>query len=1047
MDLPELSDEQWEFLAVLEAFENPVSIDLAGHLAPLLPGPLFDLLDKAQSLGWIDKLENNRLALGLNLPPQALTRLRAINHPEHLESLVGRIYQENLIEKLDLSDRLVLLDKAGRVKQAAECEVDLARLALSENRFEDGRRYLDQAINRIWPESDGSGFRELFLSAVLEFSNLCFSLGGGLTGLEECLLKALEVAGRIGDQRDQALLNLHLGRLYYFSDRRDDALVALSVGFEEIEELGDEDIREQSAEFLGMFYFIKGLFRESLQYLEKAEETLHAGKGRAVINPMAPIFLGYCAAYLGQFHRSIGSLDFNWRLAREQTDPSFSCSLRAVLGTVLALMKKEREAENHLQQARAEALQHHNALGLYLAGGGMALRYFLQGRMEKAYELLTETIREGRPAGLVRQFASPWILEILYEFHRLGFKPIPDFEFSQVLERLLSGVNVHLRGVALRLRARETMSRGGERSAIAGDLAESAECLQESGDPVQLSKTVLEIARMELNSGNRPQARKLIHRARKLLGGYGEEFFPDDLRHLLEEKEVDPGRQEGGEEFLKRYLDMIESLYPSENPNEILGKVLTATSRLFGAERSGLFWFSSGRSDSQPDLRAACNLTRNDVTGESFKAALKLINQTRRTNAPQVGRTIDRGAAGDFHPVRSMLCVPVDINGRAHGVLYYDNSYLDDAFDFFDPVLMKDLVRHTNLVIERRLHFLKVREERNLLASEKSLYQERSQEEIIARSQTMEALLGQVDQVAPTESTVLILGETGSGKELVAKRIHARSLRAESPFMVVDAATIPENLLESELFGHERGAFTGADRQRIGRIELAHQGTLFLDEVGELPWSAQVKLLRALQEKTFSRLGGSRTIHSDFRLIAATNRDLGAEVAAGRFRQDLYYRLNVIPISLPPLRDRPEDISLLAGHFLDRYAVKYKRSGLRLSPDQERMLGRYPWPGNIRELKNIMERAVLLSVADQLDLTLPADITAGGENPFADGPSLDEIQRRYIGHILQKTGGRIAGPGGAAEILGMKRTSLYSRMRMLGMSEKKSSAKRQKIHR
>ena len=1037
MDLPELSDEQWEFLAVLEALESPVSIDLAGHLAPLLPGPLFDLLDKAQSLGWIDKRENNLLALGPDLPPQALTRLRTINHPEHLESLVDRIYRENLIEKLDPADRLVLLDKAGRVKEATECEVALARQALQEDRFEDGRRYLERAVNREWPENDGPALRELFLPAILEFSNLCFSLGSGLSGLEQHLLQAQEAAGRIGDQRHHALLNLHIGRLYYFSDRRDDALVALSVGFEEIQELGDEDIREQSAEFLGMFYFIKGLFREALEHLEKAEEVLHTEKGRIKINPLAPIFLGYCTAYLGQFHRSIGSLDFNWRLTRERADPSLSCSLRAVLGTVLVLMKKDREAESHLQEARNEALQHRNALGLYLAGGGMALRHFLQGRLEKAYAILMETIREGRPAGLVRQFASPWILEILYEFHRLGFKPIPDFEFSQVMERLLSGVNVHLRGVALRLRARENLGRGGERWAIAGDLAESAECLQQSGDPVQLSKTVLEMARMELNSGKRPQARKFINRARKLLGGYVEEFFPDDLRPLLEKEEGDPRRQEGGEEFLKRYLDMIGSLYPSENPNEILGKVLTATSRLFGAERSGLFWFSPGRSGSQPDLRAACNLTRNDVTVESFNAALKLINQTWRANTPQVGRTRDGGAAEDFHPVRSMLCIPVDIDGRAHGVLYYDNSYLDDAFDFFDPALMKDLVRHTNLVIERRLHFLKVQEERNLLASAKSLDQEGSREEIIARSRIMEALLRQVDQVAPTESTVLVLGETGTGKELLAKRIHARSLRAAGPFMVVDAATIPENLLESELFGHERGAFTGADRQKIGRIELAHQGTLFLDEVGELPGSAQVKLLRTLQEKTFSRLGGTRTIHSDFRLIAATNRDLGAEVAAGRFRQDLYYRLNVIPISLPPLRDRPEDIPLLAGHFLNRYAVKYKRSNLRLSPEQEKMLSHYPWPGNIRELKNIMERAVLLSVADQLELILPAELTAGRENPFADAPSLDEIQRRYIGHILQKTGGRIAGPGGAAEILGMKRTSLYSRMRTLKMPVKK----------
>jgi len=207
-----------------------------------------------------------------------------------------------------------------------------------------------------------------------------------------------------------------------------------------------------------------------------------------------------------------------------------------------------------------------------------------------------------------------------------------------------------------------------------------------------------------------------------------------------------------------------------------------------------------------------------------------------------------------------------------------------------------------------------------------------------------------------------------------------------------------------------------------------------LDEAGELPLSAQVKLLRVLQERTFNRVGGNRTINSEFRLIVATSRDLAAEVAAGRFREDLYYRLNVIPVHLPPLRERPEDIPLLADYYLKHYAAKYRHTFVGLTADQNRTLGRYRWPGNIRELKNILERAVLLSGDNPLELNLPAEVQGKEDHPFADSPSLEEVQRRYIRDVLKRTGGRIAGPGGAAEILGMKRTSLYARMRTLGMS-------------
>ena len=272
------------------------------------------------------------------------------------------------------------------------------------------------------------------------------------------------------------------------------------------------------------------------------------------------------------------------------------------------------------------------------------------------------------------------------------------------------------------------------------------------------------------------------------------------------------------------------------------------------------------------------------------------------------------------------------------------------------------------------------------------------------------------------------------GKELLAQRLHRTSKRRKKPLIIIDPTTIPENLVESELFGHEKGSFTGADRQKRGRIEQADQGTLFIDEIGEIPKAVQAKLLRVLQEKTFTRVGGNQELHSDFRLVAATNRNLAEEVNRGNFREDLFYRINIVPINPPPLRDRPEDILLLARHFLDRYTKKYHQAQFKLTSEMERQLLEYHWPGNVRELINVIERSVILAREDKLELNIQSESFTRLADPFADLPSLDEVQKRYVQHVLTKTDGRITGKGGSAEILGMKPSTLYHRMKKLGIS-------------
>jgi len=306
-------------------------------------------------------------------------------------------------------------------------------------------------------------------------------------------------------------------------------------------------------------------------------------------------------------------------------------------------------------------------------------------------------------------------------------------------------------------------------------------------------------------------------------------------------------------------------------------------------------------------------------------------------------------------------------------------------------------------------------------------------EQIIGNSAALETVLEQVERVAPTDSTVLIHGETGTGKELIARAIHNISPRCGRPYVKLNCAAIPLDLLESELFGHEKGAFTGAIAQKIGRFEMADKGTLFLDEVGDIPPSLQPKLLRVLQEQEFERLGSTRTHQVDVRLVAATNRDLTKMVKLGEFRIDLYYRLNVFPIALPPLRERSEDIPALVAHFVNVYSRRMGKQIEEIPPETLSALSSYQWPGNIRELQNIIERAVILSNEGVLPNPLPKGETQDAFVPSAT-TTLRDSERSLILSTLASVGWVIGGRKGAAAKLGLKRTTLIHKMQKLGIS-------------
>ncbi len=386
--------------------------------------------------------------------------------------------------------------------------------------------------------------------------------------------------------------------------------------------------------------------------------------------------------------------------------------------------------------------------------------------------------------------------------------------------------------------------------------------------------------------------------------------------------------------------------------------------------------------------------------------------------------------------VRSVVSMPLITHDRALGTLSLA-SLRDGAFEQGDVDLLVQVAGQVAIAVENALAFQEIGELKNKLAQEKlyledEIRSEMNFEEIVGESPLLRAVLKQVETVAPTDSAVLIQGETGTGKELIARAIHNLSPRRDHTFVKVNCAAIPAGLLESELFGHERGAFTGAIAQRTGRFELAHRGTIFLDEVGDIPLELQPKLLRVLQEQEFERLGSARSIRVDVRLVAATNRNLEEMVAARTFRSDLYYRLRVFPLTMPALRERQDDIPTLVRYFVQKYARRMNRAIETIPSETLDLLVRYSWPGNIRELENLIERAVIVSPGPVLrvplgDLKLPSEPVPG------EILTLDAAEREHILKALEASNWVLAGPKGAAVRLGVKRTTLQSRMQKLGV--------------
>ena len=434
-------------------------------------------------------------------------------------------------------------------------------------------------------------------------------------------------------------------------------------------------------------------------------------------------------------------------------------------------------------------------------------------------------------------------------------------------------------------------------------------------------------------------------------------------------------------------------------------------------------------------IRASKNLTPEQISNSSFYSSMNMIEEVARTGEGCILGKDSTEASRDKHndTTCSRICIPLTLKDKTVGVLYHDNRLLSNAFSDSDLGLLSYFAALACFALDNAKAYKEIRRLNQKISEESRYYEDQHLhrlhfEEIIGESPAIIKVLSQINNVASTDATVLILGETGVGKELVARAIHRYGPRKGNPFIQVQCSALPETLIPSELFGHEKGAFTGAVHRQIGRFELANGGTLFLDEIGDLPLGMQVRLLRTLQSKKFERVGGGKTIRSDFRLMTATNLDLRKAVEEDKFRKDLYYRLNVFPIHVPPLRERREDIPLLANYFLTIYAKKMRKTFNGIKREEMQKLIEYDWRGNVRELENIIERSCILSSEPHFHMPKLGDVDLGSAYS-QHGMTLKENERRHILWALEKTGWKVRGPRGAAELLDINPSTLAFRMK------------------
>ena len=1021
-----------EYLLPLAAlFEGSFSIDWIVELAEMKPSQALFWLEEGIHRGLLARMEpglycfsnlQERQNLRANLPPEQQAQM----HKKIVKLLLKDLPDDNNKAQAVASHLLYISNDLETLRWLLKAADSYRRIF----RIEDALGCYTKVLNDL-SNCEGEEYDLLFIETAIEYSEITTARNIPKIVIP-MLQEAMARAKKLDNQAYQALLEMHIAKNEWYLSHHSLALSHFEQGWSLAKKLGNPKLIRSATTFSTFFLYWQGRFREAVLDYEKSAadvEKYPAGKFPLI----ASLTMGRCYTHVGQITQGLGMVDSIQTQSLERGDEYSAAHARFLVGSIMIDIGRIKDAIQTLEISTEDATREHNLWPRIMGKLCLSFAYFLNENNERCRAYLHEFLRESENVHLPLR-SNNYLIELCWAMEQGRISRISGLSIDKEINQMIKGENIFLKGVAYRFQALLQKQRGLPNDRIIQSLNLSQKWLEESGHQTELAKTHLELGRLYLLLREEEKAKDTIKLASKVLYSINKALIPDDLKPLIQDSSF-------GENQLKEILRLGQEIVTIRDNKDLVHQIISTVNRITGAERGAIFLWEDSLNTPRLQLRASKNLTSDQISHPNFASSMNMIKEVSSTGKSCIlginSQEENSSPLGEI--ICSRICVPMILRDKVIGVLYHDNRLLKNAFKESDLDLLAYFAAQAAIAMDNARAYEKIQRLNRKLNEEKLYYKEQHVdslqfEDIVGEGPAIMDVLNQINQVAGTDAAVLISGETGVGKELVAREIHRHSPRCDKPFIRVFCSALPESLIPSELFGHERGAFTGADQRRIGRFELADGGTLFLDEIGELPLDVQVRFLQVLQSKEFERVGGSEVIRSDFRLIAATNRDLEQEVKNRRFRSDLFYRINVFPISVPPLRDRKEDIPLLAYYFLKNYATKQGKTFKGISESEMDKLIQYNWPGNVRELANIIERGTILSTGQQFRVPkLVVD-----QSDFAhskDDPSLKENERRHILWALQKTRWKVRGLGGAAELLNIHPSTLEFRIKKLGIQK------------
>lgn len=1026
-------NESRQLLATAALFEGEFSIDWLLELSDLRASQVLQILDSHKQSGDLKEERSGVYRFMDKKYREGLFDSFSDNEKESLHRHAAKILikEPNLDPSTTYSISRHLLHIPNEVK-GCRILIEAGDSLATSGRYQEAIECYTKAIRDL-SNSTEIGSDRLFVETVYKYMKT-FSVKSESEWTTTILKKALDRANAIKDNAFLSIINLHLAINQWQRENFRAAESYFEQGWEVAKKVEQVDFLKTIHTIGAYFYYLQGRFGKAVQTYEKSYRGLEQfPESMSLLYAVAAMGRSYAA--IGQASQGLGMLDAVRKhcLKIKQTRIADWAVLQ--MGYILKGIGRIEDAHQLLSEIKTKSFPLYDVRlqeDLLLL---KALLYYWKRENEKSVKFLREylqIIREHEALGM--PIASyGFVLKLCWSMEQGTYPEFKDLTVQDAVNHSVASENVFYKGYGYRYKALLQRKKGASSNEIIDSLENSLKYLEESEHRIPIARTRIELARHYLNIGDEKKAKEEVRKAAPIILSNRSLQFPDDLRFLIKDISIKGN-------LLEEILKLNQEIATIRDSDDIEKHIILTVIRITGAERGAIFLFKKNSSPPEFTLRAAKNLTKEDIKNPEFEIPMKTIQETavsRKGVIKELNRDLDSNQDA-LDKIKSCICVPMIIKNEIVGVLYFDNRFLASAFKKEDLTMFTYFASQAAIAMDNAEAYNEVKRLNKRLNNEKQYYKDQQLESlnvdsIIGESAAIREVMNKIMRVANTDTTVLIFGETGVGKELVAGSIMDKSLRSDKPYIRVNCSAFSEGLIASELFGHEKGAFTGADKQKAGRFELADGGTLFLDEIGDIPMEVQVRLLRVLQTQEFERVGGTKTLKSDFRLIAATNQDLRERVRSGQFREDLYYRLNVFPVTVPPLRERKEDIEVLANHFLKNFAKKMGKPLTQIPDSEMKNLLDYDWPGNVRELENVIERGVIMSPGTTF--RTPKLASYSQDSIEKSGATLAENEKQHILWALAKTNWKISGPGGAAELLDINYGTLRSRMKKHGIQK------------